>query len=77
MQFNGWIVSPVTARREAVQFSEVWNTFFGTSDTSDTPPSGPIQSAVSERIPIQFSPREAIFVAFLVKIPSSPTFPFS
>lgn len=35
MQFNGWIVSPLTVHREMVQFSEVWNTYFGTSDTSD------------------------------------------
>lgn len=35
MQFNGWIVSPPAAHREMVQFSEVWNTYFGTSDTSD------------------------------------------
>lgn len=35
MEFNGWIVSPLAAHREMVQFSEVWNTYFGTSDTSD------------------------------------------
>lgn len=35
MQFNGWIVSPLAAHRETVPLSEVWNTYFGTSDTSD------------------------------------------